>query len=133
MWIYSFISCGKRISNNPEQIRIRADFGNFFILLNYSFLALVSIYFWFSLRVKNLIIPIGTAVIGMVVVVALFQAKRTYMVYFPFAFPTLSINPPYYIRETTIGIFAAHEFYSLIYFSVLTLLSYLDFTSNFRG
>jgi len=80
-----------------------------------------------------MIIPIGIAVIGVFLFLALYQTKRTYIIYFPFSFPSLSINPAYFVKERSVGVFAEHELYSLTYFVVLTSLSYLDFTRNFRG
>jgi hypothetical protein len=80
-----------------------------------------------------MIIPLAVAVIGGIVWIALFQGKAQEIVYFPYAYHYLTVNPPGFLHEAKWGIFPEHEVYGMCYFILLSLLSYWDFVKKFKG
>lgn len=94
-----------------------------------STLAIIAIHFWLSFRVKNLFVTIGIGLAGVVTAVSMYIPHWPSIIYLPYAFPVLMCN---FIPD-------AHHFLSnfhinsLICFVVISLLSYFDFTKNFKG
>jgi hypothetical protein len=110
------------------------DWGILSTLFIQSFIAVLpvlAIHFWLSFRVKNLIVNMGIGMTGVILGLIL-ASPGTWgpVIYFPYAYPSIlaySLNPNYHYPE-----FPAQA-YSLIWFSVVTLLCYFDFRRNFKG
>jgi len=98
-----------------------------------SSLSIIAIHIWLSIRFKNMIIPIGFAVFCSIVMVALFQGSSEEVRYFPYAYHYLSISTPPFFHESKWGPLPQHEWYSLGFFFVFTMLGYWDFTRKFSG
>ncbi len=119
-----------------EMARHSPNYGEFLRLCAHSYissLSIVALHFWLSIRFKNMIIPLAVTVIGSIVWIALFQGKAGEIVYFPYAYPYLTVNPPMFLQEAKWGVFPEHEVYSLCYFVLLSVLSYWDFLKKFKS
>ncbi|MBC8112630.1 MAG: ABC transporter permease [Verrucomicrobia bacterium] len=90
-------------------------------------LAITSIHYWASLRIKNQILPIGIGLIGIVSTLILNEGWKN-IVYFPWAFPLLTYK---FIKQPEFWL--NHEWRSLAYFAVITLLGYLDFSRFYKA
>ncbi len=93
-----------------------------------SVLGILGIHYWLSIRLKNMILPIGIGLVGIVTATILFS-RWAHVVYYPYAFTILSASP---LQKPT-GFFAASELYSIICFLVFVGLGYLDFRRFYRG
>lgn len=116
------------------------NIGELIVVAGRSFIALqavLALHFWLSIRLKNMIIPIGFALVSNIVFVALFQGQWPYIIYYPYAFNYLSVAPPPFLGDyATSGAqasLAPHEYCSLLMFLVITCFSYLDFTRRYKG
>lgn len=110
--------------------------GEFSLLAFKSFLSslsILAIHFWLSIRIKNMIIPIGIACACFVVFFALFQAHWDDIIYFPYAFNYLSIAEVNFEKDVRYGIFFKHEVISIIYFISVSVISYFDFTKKYTA
>ena len=86
-------------------------------------LGIVGIQYWLSFRIKNFIIPLG---IGMVLVMTgmiIYRAEES--LYFPYAYNMLSLFPIDKDIETLLW-FPTVSFYSLGFFTLFSILGYLD-------
>lgn len=92
-------------------------------------LAIVAIHFWLSFRLKNLFLNIGIALAGVVIAVSIYIPHWESIIYLPYAFPVLMCN---FIPDSHHFLSDFH-INSLIYFAVISLLSYLDFVWYFKG
>lgn len=82
-------------------------------------LGVSGIHYWLATRIKNIIVPIGIALMGIVLSSLLIQQQWKYIDWFPYAYPLLSF------RKSE-GFLIQHEWISLGYFIVLNTLGYLD-------
>jgi hypothetical protein len=89
-------------------------------------LALSGIHYWLSNRFKNLILPIGLALAGLVVSGLLLQGNWKYIDFFPYAYSILSIKTTIMKGLPGTGLLARHEWVSIGYFVGLSVLGYLD-------
>lgn len=121
------------LSHMPNVGQLVLVAGRSFIALQ----AVLALHFWLSIRLKNMIIPIGLALVGNIVFVALFQGQWPYIIYYPYAFNYLSVAPPpFLVNYDQYGAHASwapHEYFSLLVFLIISCLSYLDFTKSYRG
>jgi hypothetical protein len=92
-------------------------------------LALFAIHFWLSFRLKNLFSTIGISLGGVVVTIGMYINHWHSLIYVPYGFPVLMCN---FIRQTN-HFLTDFQANSLIYFSIIFILSYLDFVKFFRG
>lgn len=96
-------------------------------------LSIISIHIWLSLRFRNMIIPIGIAVFCSIMMVALFQGRAEEIIFWPYAFQYLSVSPPPFLHEHIWLGLPEHEWYSIVIFSVFSLLGYRHFTKRFSA
>ena len=94
-----------------------------------STLAIVAIHFWLSFRVKNLFLTIGIGLAGVVLAVSIYIPHWPSIIYLPYAFPVLMCN----FTPDAHHFLSNFHINSLIYFFVISLLSYFDFVGNFKG
>lgn len=96
-----------------------------------STLPILAIHFWLSFRIKNLVNNIGIGFIGIITGLVLASPGTWDKVfYYPYAYPALlayKLNPEYHYADYPLTII------SLIFFLVLSSLSYIDFNKNFRA
>ncbi|PQA58972.1 ABC transporter permease [Siphonobacter curvatus] len=90
-------------------------------------LAISGIHYWLATRIKNLIVPIGMALMGLVLATVLLQQKWEYIDWFPYAYTILSA------RLQPEGLLQKHEWISIGYFVVLNLIGYLDISRRNMG
>lgn len=94
-----------------------------------STLGIIAIHFWLSFRLKNLFLNIGIGLAGLIIAVSMVIGNWDSVIYMPYAFPVLMCN---YSSP-------AHAFLSdfhingLIFFLVISSLSYIDFSRVFKG
>jgi len=105
---------------------------NILIYISRSFitvLALFAIHFWLSFRLKNLFATIGIGLGGVVLTIGMYISHWHSLIYIPYGSPVLMCN---FVPQ--IGHFLTDfQANSLIYFSIILILSYLDFVRFFRG
>ncbi|MCW3106766.1 MAG: hypothetical protein JWQ09_1272 [Segetibacter sp.] len=94
-----------------------------------STLAIVAIHFWLSFRVKNLFLTLGIGLAGVVTAVSIYIPHWPSIIYLPYAFPVLMCN----FTPDVHHFLSNFHMNSLISFFVISLLSYFDFTKNFKG
>lgn len=85
-------------------------------------LGMAGLHYWLANRVKNLVLPIGLALAGLVVTSLLL--KWEYVHLFPYAYPSLSLREMALQKDGPLLV--RHEWISLGYFVVLTGLGYVD-------
>lgn len=90
-------------------------------------LAIFSIHFWISFRLKNIIVPIAVGLLG-VILGGVLIARWEHVDLYPYAYTSLTVMPKY-----AGGFFADYHWIGLGYFAVIGTLSYFDFTKYFRG
>ena len=105
---------------------------NIFMTLLKSFisvLALIAIHFWLSFRIKNLFINIGLGLVAVLTATLIYLGNFQHVHFNPYEFPIMMVNymhdPGHFLSDFHI--------YSLVYFFVISIFSYWDFTRNFRG
>lgn len=118
----------KMLSTKPDYLYLLSTCFHSFVAT----LGVFAIHFWMSIRFKNMIIPIGFAIVSGIVFVALFQGRAPELVYYPYSYNYLTVNPQQFVSNNQIGVFAIHEIFSLLYFAVFSLLSYVDFVNWFK-
>jgi hypothetical protein len=112
------------LSATPDFSKIVA-----FALKSYiSVLAIIAIHFWLGFRVKNVILPIGIGLAG-VVTAGIIAGRWKYDIYFPYGFPGYCVYKPALNNE----FLANYHVYSLIYFVLIMLMALIDFTRNYKG
>lgn len=85
-------------------------------------LGMAGLHYWLANRVKNLVLPIGLALGGLVITSLVL--KWEYVDWFPYAHPMLSMRS---VAIDQAGpLLARHEWISLGYFALLTGLGYVD-------
>ncbi len=98
-----------------------------------SSLGVLAIHYWLSLRFKNMFVSIGIGLMC-VITVTILVGRWDKTVFIPYTYTALTAMPfaapkwnssPYFLDY--------HEWFSLGYFVVLTLASYLDFTRFYKG
>ncbi len=94
-----------------------------------STLAIIAIHFWLSFRLKNLFVNIGIGLAGVVIAVSMYIPHWPSIIYLPYAFPVLMCN---FIPDTH-HFLSNFQVNSLLFFSVIFFLSYVDFTRRFKG
>ena len=96
-----------------------------------STLPILAIHFWLSFRIKNLITNIGIGLVGIITGLVLASPGTWDKVfYYPYALPALlayKLNPNYHYADYPVNL------YGIIYFFVISILCYFDFSKNFRG
>lgn len=93
-----------------------------------STLGILGIHYWLSIRLKNMILPIGIGLVGIVTATILINFWKN-IIYYPYAFTIISTSPMF----KPDGFLAASEWYSLGYFVVFGVLGYFDFRRFYRG
>lgn len=87
-------------------------------------LAMVSLQFWLSFRVRNFVIPLG---IGMVMIITgLIVYKAEEAVFFPYAFNRLSLFPLNNENVEAMFWFPRVSIISLIYFIIFSTIGFID-------
>lgn len=112
------------------------DYISLLSLCFHSFIAslgILAIHFWLSIRFKNMIIPIGIAVLGGIIWVALYQGRAEQITYFPYAYNYSTVSPPNWVTPKMFGVFPQHEIFSILYFIIFSVLSYRYFIRTFKG
>lgn len=107
------------------------DFGLITKLLFRSFistLGILAIHYWLSIRLKNMILPIGIGLVCIVTGTILF-GRWDNLIYYPHAYTIFTIFP----QPGHTSFLQKHEIYSLLYFAGVTLLGYVDFTRFYKG
>ncbi|MGH2642563.1 MAG: ABC transporter permease [Chitinophagaceae bacterium] len=138
-YIPILIGCGYAVGFIEPALQLKTHSPDYLSLLSlclHSFIALLGIFaihFWLSIRFKNMIIPIGIAVLGGIIWVALFQGKAEQIIYFPYAYNYLTVNTPDWVTPKKYSIFPQYEIVSLLYFTIFTILSYRYFVKTFKG
>ncbi|QEC66373.1 hypothetical protein FRZ67_03295 [Panacibacter ginsenosidivorans] len=94
-----------------------------------STLAIGAIHFWLSFRLKNLFINIAIGLAGVVLAVSMYIPHWESIIYVPYAFPVLMCN---YIPDAK-NFLSDFQVNSLLYFLIISVLSYFDFTKLFHG
>ena len=91
-------------------------------------LAILAIHFWLSFRMKNLFSTIGIGLGGVVLTLGMYISHWHSLIYVPYGLPVLMCNyaPDFHHVLTTF------QKNSLIYFSIIFVASYFDFTKFFR-
>lgn len=80
-------------------------------------LGITAIQYWLSLRFKNYIVPLG---IGMALLITgLIIMGWDKVIYYPYSYAALT-----YFKSNVVG--SKHEYYSLIWFAVVTMLGFID-------
>lgn len=139
LYIPIWIGCGYVVGLIKPQLKLTAHMPDYLKLFNLCFhsfvssLGLLSIHFWLSIRFKNMIIPIGIAVLCGIIWLVLYQGRAEEITYFPYSYHYSTVNPPDWIKVKMFGIFPEHEILSLTYFICLTALSYRDFVKNINA
>lgn len=92
-------------------------------------LAILAIHFWLSFRMKNLFSTIGIGLGGVVLTIGMYISHWHSLIYVLYGLPVLMCNyaPDFHHA------FTAYQKNSLIYFSIIFIASYFDFTKFFRG
>lgn len=139
LYIPIWIGCGFAVGLIKPQLQLTThspDYVSLFSLCFHSFissLGILAIHFWLSIRFKNMIIPIGIAVLGCIIWIALYQGRAEQITYFPYAYNYSTVSPPLWLNLKKFGIFPQHEIFSLLYFAIFTSLSYRYFIKTFKG
>ena len=92
-------------------------------------LAILSIHFWLSFRLKNLFSTIGIGLGGVVLTIGMYISHWHSLIYMPYGFPVLMCN---YIPRIN-HFLTDFQANSLIYFIIVSIASYFDFVKFFRG
>lgn len=92
-------------------------------------LAILSIDFWLSFRLKNLFSTIGIGLGGVVLTIGMYISHWHSLIYVPYGFPVLMCN---YIPRTN-HFLTDFQANSLSYFALVSIVSYFDFVKFFRG
>jgi lantibiotic transport system permease protein len=93
-----------------------------------SFLGILAIHFWLSIRIKNMFVNIGIGLLCIFVSVMLFK-KMDKLVGYPYEDGLLTVfqtNPQQ-------GFLAKSEIRSLLYFLLIVIAGYWDFVKRFKG
>ena len=93
-----------------------------------SFLGILAIHFWLSIRIKNMFVNIGIGLLCIFVSIMLFK-KMEKMVGYPYEDGLLTVFHTYPQQ----GFLAKNEIYSLLYFLVTVSAGYWDFLKRFKG
>jgi hypothetical protein len=139
LYIPIWIGFGFAVGVIKPQLQLITHSPDYITLLNLCFhsfissLGIFAIHFWLSIRFKNMIIPIAIAVVCCIIWVALYQGRVEEITFFPYAYNYSTVNPPNWVKPKMFGIFPQHEMFSLLYFAIITSLSYQDFVKNFKG
>lgn len=97
-------------------------FGKLTLKMYVATLGMAGLHYWLANRVKNLVLPIGLALAGLIVTGLMLTWE--YVHFFPYAYPSLSLRS--LATEKDGPLLVRHEWISLGYFAVLTALGYLD-------
>jgi hypothetical protein len=139
LYIPIWIGFGFTVGLIKPELQLTAHSPDYISLLSLCFhsfiasLGILAIHFWLSIRFKNMIIPIGIAVLGGIIWVALYQGKAEQINYFPYAYNYSTVSPPYWVTQNMFGIFPQHEMFSILYFLLFTVFSYRYFIKTFKG
>jgi hypothetical protein len=93
-----------------------------------SFLGILAIHFWLSIRIKNMFVNIGIGLLCIFVSVMLFK-KMDKLVAYPYEDGPLAVFYTYPQQ----GFLAKNELYSLGYFLLIVVAGYWDFLKRFKG
>jgi len=93
-----------------------------------SFLGILAIHFWLSIRIKNMFVNIGIGLLCIFVSIMLFK-KMDKLVGYPYEDGLLTVFHTYPQQ----GFLAKNEIYSLGYFLLVIIAGYWDFLKRFRG
>jgi hypothetical protein len=99
-----------------------------------STLGILAIHYWLSLRFKNLFVSIG---IGLLCIITstILLGRWEHVVFVPYTYTALTAVSPAAAPKWNVGPYflTYHELFSLAYFGLVSLGSYLDFTRFYRG
>ncbi len=110
---------------SPEWNKILRFLFKFFV----GTLGIIAIHFWLSFRLKNLISNLGIGLAGIAFAILLNGSKGGLIILFPYSFPILMLN----YKANPVHFFDNFHYVSLIYFIIISALSYYDFTKKFNG
>ncbi|MBX3254479.1 MAG: ABC transporter permease [Chitinophagaceae bacterium] len=139
LYIPIWIGCGFMVGLIKPELQLTTYVPDYLLLLSICFhsfiasLGIVAIHFWLSLRFKNMIIPIGIAVLCGIIWVALYQGRSEQINYFPYSYNYSTVNPPNWITLKMFGVFPQHELFSILYFIIFSILSHRYFMRSFKG
>lgn len=109
----------------------RPDFGSIFYLAFrslISFLGILAIHFWLSIRIKNMFVNIGIGLLCIFVSIMLFK-KMDKVIGYPYEDGLLTVFHTYPQQ----GFLAKNEIYSLFYFFLIVIAGCCDFLKRFKG
>lgn len=86
-------------------------------------LAMTAIQYWLSLRIKNFIAPLGIGLAFMIAGIVALVNHWQHVYKYPYALPVLSYD---YLQKQGRPFLENHEWNSIGYFAVFTLLAFLD-------
>jgi hypothetical protein len=108
---------------------IQSGIASYIVRSFISVAGIIAIHFWLSFRLKNLFLNIGIGLAGVIIAVSMVIGNWESVIYVPYAFPVLMCNftPPAH------AFLSGFHLNSLIFFLVISLLSYIDFSEIFKG
>jgi hypothetical protein len=93
-----------------------------------SFLGILAIHFWLSIRIKNMFVNIGIGLLCIFVSIMLFK-KMDRLVGYPYEDGLLAV----FYTWPRQAFLAKNESYSLLYFLLIVIAGYWDFLKRFKG
>ena len=94
-----------------------------------STLGLTAIHYWIALRIKNLILPIGIGIVGVIAGLILINGWEN-IIYLPYAHSTMTY---FKMSAGSFKMFETHEIHSLAWFVGIAILGFIDFKWGFRS
>jgi hypothetical protein len=90
---------------------------------------IIALHFWLSFRLKNQFLNIGIGLAGLIIAISMVIGNWESVIYMPYAFPVLMCN----FTPASHAFLSGFHMNSLIFFLVISLLSYIDFSMIFKG
>lgn len=99
-----------------------------------STLGILAIHYWLSLRFKNIFVSIGIGLLC-IITATILLGRWEHVVFVPYAYTALTAVSPIAAPQWNVGPYflTYHELFSLGYFGLVSLGSYLDFTRFYKG
>ena len=112
----------KFLEHNPDMLLIIKQTAQYII----SSLGILILQFWLSMRTKSFILPIGVGLVCFIATMILINGWED-IIYFPYAYSTLiTFSGRGIIQLDKIGGFLNISIFSILYFAILSIVSYFD-------